>query len=770
MSNDPELIQLANGRVLRPDEVRMYERRAGLDLAGAIEWADAGVGPYDAERAIKEGRTAAQEKERQSLRAQERDQQLLRERQERERDEEQYRREAEARRREAAARQRAAEEMHHAELARRESLNAKLGAWADVVSTEAERDQLTEAAKRSAGKRGENRLERLRDNGDLARWLHAVGLDDVLLLIPRLVDRTLDVETVDEWLRLGYSARDVVRAAEEEVNADAGAHGAVPGVDGDTLLDLTAMGELLGVKPVTMRMWRTNFDGSGDKSDAPPFPPARQMRGRSPLFSVKEVREWMQREDIRGSRRSYRQSNRAVQQAPGRVLGHALVHAQATLGFEPARRFAAGVLLAAQLVEERGGANDPPTSLPELLGRLRRLDRDDLVGAARELLKTAPPSDPGAEHLTAQLLLLGGRRDGGPRNPRGPLINEVLDQSAGQSRSPSPTSTPADITRLIAAVAAVQEGEVVVDPACGEGALLAACVEGVQGARVIGWERDEDTWELAVARLHCWEIEHDIRREESEVDVIASVRPSVVIADPSVEVITQWVVPLWREVKGEARMVVVVPEPFMTSGHVATPPEEIEVTISVPAIKSSGAWRERQVINSMRRDLTHPTLEIELRAGSLKPTGREAVPLVRAVRRILDTWRSDGLVRPEDVIPGLSVRPFPMGEELDYLVITDEFLDADADRSPTVALQRESGIPAAASPRRRKGTSEARRSSDSASVDEARDLVRRLSDLIESGSEVGDLATAETRRALRRFEAKLDDEISPRTQDERGDH
>jgi hypothetical protein len=734
--SDSEAVRLPDGRVLRADQIRLYARRAGLDVDGAIAWFGEGIGPYDAERAIDSGRTLAEEAE-------------LR------------RRAEEERRREEAERRRQVE----AEREERRRREEELGPFAAIVANADERDALISEAVRADSTQGLDRLNT--HTRALAGWhRHGLSFQSLRELVAPLVTRQVDEDTVDEWLRLGFTTHDLRTALEEGEDDDSSEPDASAdpltspeaGQDEALLLNLTAMADLLGVKAVTMRMWRRTYDGV---EKAPAFPAPRQVHGRSPLFSVNDVTKWMDDGQVREGRRLHRLGNRAVTHAPGRQMARLLLACQHVEGFEATRRFAAGVLMASQLTAASGSAPRTVTDLKAALAADDSADENEQVTVAASLLGDTAPS-PEAERLAGWLIdppeWTGSRSSssGAQTRSRGRLVDEVLDRSAGEGRAANPYSTPVGIAGLMANVADLTHGERVVDAACGEGAILAACGRRADGVVLEGWELDAAARELAVARLACWSLSTATLHQADFLTAdVSTIQPDVVVSDVPTEQLDEWIEKI-QQFGTRTRAVLLLPEWSVRPGAntLAIPADVVEAVIILPFARRSGRQQERQVVVSLRHapDVDE-TVVMELPPAGFEATDWVSSAAIREAQQILNDWR--GGVRPEESQPrepdatpptkrrrqksparvsAWTVRKgLPLEPELDLAGISDVALMQYAASADDLVLD----IPL-------DGPTRALR------------LAHELTGLIEANSAVRSIATAETIRALGRFAKNLE--------------
>src|SRR5208283_5456230 len=96
------------------------------------------------------------------------------------------------------------------------------------------------------------------------------------------------------------------------------------------------------------------------------------------------------------------------------------------------------------------------------------------------------------------------------------------------------TSTSTSLADAIAAVAAVERRQRVLDPASGEGSLLLSVAHSEPTALLEGREKDEFSWALSVARLEL----HGVRADLSPVPSLGgpALSPAdVVVLDPPLD-------------------------------------------------------------------------------------------------------------------------------------------------------------------------------------------------------------------------------------------
>lgn len=147
------------------------------------------------------------------------------------------------------------------------------------------------------------------------------------------------------------------------------------------------------------------------------------------------------------------------------------------------------------------------------------------------------------DQLTFQSQLsLDGRRTGA-RDLMGEVYEYFLEQFAlAEGRKGGEYYTPPSVVQLLVAMLEPQEGERVLDPACGSGGMFVQCekfVELHEGNRfnvsVFGQERNQTTWRLAKMNLAIHGIEVDLGEEPADSfhnDQHGDVKADVVLANP----------------------------------------------------------------------------------------------------------------------------------------------------------------------------------------------------------------------------------------------
>ena len=110
----------------------------------------------------------------------------------------------------------------------------------------------------------------------------------------------------------------------------------------------------------------------------------------------------------------------------------------------------------------------------------------------------APPGDSLLAEASVMVEFIG-LADTARRDLLGAVLDVLLEDE--ERRYEGEFSTPPDLAQLLAALADPKPGERVVDPACGRGTLLAACVQRAPGAEVVGTDVVPAAVLVAAARV-----------------------------------------------------------------------------------------------------------------------------------------------------------------------------------------------------------------------------------------------------------------------------
>lgn len=291
------------------------------------------------------------------------------------------------------------------------------------------------------------------------------------------------------------------------------------------LLGVSELARLLDLAgPAIITNWRSRF---------PDFP-AERVGGTQPKFDLVEVMEWLRDSGPRGRevpkiaplewwRQLTRAFTLAVDDTSPRnllvavvLLHHVLCRDIATLPEGPQRW--------AELTDARSmgwwrTADWVERTQPSVAGLLRPAFKG-LEQATLDRLGDLHEALAGLSNETPQAILevvLSHGRDGRPSQPQ--------------------QVTQRGLAILMAALADLHRTDVVLDPAAGEGEVLAACAHLVPGVRLFGQELDRATWVVARSRLVIEQVRaslgtrpHDSLRE----DALADLRADVVLIDPPV--------------------------------------------------------------------------------------------------------------------------------------------------------------------------------------------------------------------------------------------
>lgn len=717
-SEEDDLV-LPDGRVIHASTLRIYKARANLDRDQARDWFEQGFGPYDAERAIESGFKVTDA---------------------------------------------AAFSAHREEEARRRHERAEeFGPWLGILDEPRDRERIAGLFPESDTpvdvdhRFTQSQFERFR------AWRRSVSADELMELLGYVARAQVDVESLDEWISHGFQLDEIRREIEAPTTGDDVDEWLAEFGPQEPVLSLGAMAELLGINPVTLRMWRRRNDRDSDQ----PFPAPRRTSGRSPLFSLTDVTRWVnEREESAGSSRPgrprQRQSdgsfNRAAMNAPGRLLTLALEAAQGSSSVDDVRRFATGVLLSIHLLSRHGldhaESIDTPEALKEKVEGLRG-EPKELTTVAKVLLDTdAIPAGDRAQ-LVSRLVGLIVTRQGVRSEILRRFINQVLDRPGADNRPPNPTSTDPAVAKLVASVAATTAKESVLDPACGEGGLLAAFARRrPRPPGLYGQEKDESRWQLAVARLACWSDspEVGITRGDSMESLDGSY--DVVVLDPPAE----WrprdcLAVIDRTKNTNGRAIVVAPQEVVAR-LVRDRLEHVELVIGLPWT-ARDTPRSRIVVLDINRardtvlwieaspkgSWGKPNRNLRHRSSNIDPT-----VFMADAARLVDEWRASGAVDPAQFerLRAATVERPKLAETI------------DADHTRTDILNTPGIYFSPGDSDMMPGTSSG--SGGRSNIVKAQELVDELIKLIDDPTDpsVAANATEETHRALKRFRKKLE--------------
>jgi hypothetical protein len=291
------------------------------------------------------------------------------------------------------------------------------------------------------------------------------------------------------------------------------------------LVGISEIANLTHVAIPVVTNWRGRF---------PSFPrPA--VAGARPQFDLALVLRWLDSGDG--------PAGRSAPEIPPETWWRLTVRAFALeVSVAPPRQTLAALLVLHHHLLRRGddtllddiGHDNDKAFAKHLRARAERAEADDpalrglLLGSLGNLDPTA------AAYVGDMIRVLA--LDGWSATPLGQLsvILAATDDPAGPDRT-----TTDVVATVMAALAAVRPGDVVLDPACGEGgALLACAVEADGQVQLYGQELDEGTWRIARARLFLAGLDpsglappgFDSLREDQHRDLGAD----VVVLDPPV--------------------------------------------------------------------------------------------------------------------------------------------------------------------------------------------------------------------------------------------
>ncbi|HLH45921.1 MAG TPA: N-6 DNA methylase, partial [Acidimicrobiales bacterium] len=257
------------------------------------------------------------------------------------------------------------------------------------------------------------------------------------------------------------------------------------------------------------------------------FPEPRVTRGRGEVFRLGDLVEWASARGL------------PVVFEPTWLIVHALRHTASALGSE-----AACLILAAELLRRPVDSEDERR--PWEQGTRPPHDRPGVADRS--------PADRLA--ATVEFAIEGGARPS-------ELLEAALED-VGPHASPKPASTPRGLAELLVAVGDPHPGELVEDPAIGQGEIAMAAARHAGGAVTItGGDVDPNAAFIAAARLQLAGVPFEA--DTGAQDALASEsehegRADVVLLDPPFGPdMLPWVQVALRRAKTGGRAVVVLP-------------------------------------------------------------------------------------------------------------------------------------------------------------------------------------------------------------------
>ncbi len=428
----------------------------------------------------------------------------------------------------------------------------------------------------------------------------------------------------------------------------------------------------------------------------PVFPEPRSTGGRGERFRLGDLNAWAQR---RGSH---------VDLSPAWLARLTARSVARDHGADPVRRFVAGTLLLRRL--DGTGLSASATGAGRAAARRLRGDLRDRVASKRleTQLDTALEGGTGA----------------------GDLFETVL-AAVSPPRTVAATSTPEGLAAVLVAIGRPQAGELVYDPAIGEGTLALRAAQTADGPiRVVGRDTDPAAQDLATARLLVHGVDYE--PDQAPTDALSAgstrVTADLVLLDPPIKGdLTAWAHAAVDNLAPGGRTVVALPfrslEP--ASGvWAALPPGAVEAVVVLPDRLRTDTGDPLAVWLLRPGRLDDGTLLIDARQTGSRSGARKTLPGedVDFIGRTLVDWRHASEL--SDL--GGAAR----------VLRSQEMDQSSGDLRPERWLE---------APDR------------SAALAEALRLSRRLHDLL--NSELNPLATAEYRRALGRLERTIEREL-----------
>jgi type I restriction-modification system DNA methylase subunit len=258
---------------------------------------------------------------------------------------------------------------------------------------------------------------------------------------------------------------------------------------------LSQIAELAGVRPSAVSNWRKRFDDF-------PRPVATAPGGRD-VFALHAVEDWLTRHDRSDPDRT---RERLLFEVANLLRGEMAAD-------EAVQVFASAIALAAVLPPARGAESSSAAARVDLAGQ-----RDP---ALREVFDPLLQLD---GRVAAEVLRVADELD---PDERADVFEWVLSR---RSRFVE-TRTSDDLIELLMSL--IEGPRKVLDPAAGEGGLLAGVGEGNPAARLFGQEINQSAWRTAVQRSLLRNLEIELRLGDSLLnDWFPELRVDTVVCDP----------------------------------------------------------------------------------------------------------------------------------------------------------------------------------------------------------------------------------------------
>lgn len=285
----------------------------------------------------------------------------------------------------------------------------------------------------------------------------------------------------------------------------------MPGHEDSELVTVNDVAELAGVGASAVSNWRRRHDD---------FPDAVGHDAGSDLFRRHAVIEWL------GSHPSLgRREHRPARSGPFSDTDFRLTTALLALRAiareridEAAEESRSDASLGQAIVEIATQTKSRHPDLHEVFADLRDADAADVGEAARQLLATEQADRRSLSDLFEELLRTRDR---------------------ARAESPDAFRTAPSLAELVVHLADVSAGDVVFDPAAGEGGFLLTAAEVVEETlvderpRLIGYEKNEETWRIAKQRFLVHGLDVDLRLGDSLLGPPAEdIRADAVVCDP----------------------------------------------------------------------------------------------------------------------------------------------------------------------------------------------------------------------------------------------
>ena len=357
---------------------------------------------------------------------------------------------------------------------------------------------------------------------------------------------------------------------------------------------------------------------------AAPFPQPRGLSGRSPLFQVGELLQW---------EADQTESGAGLLIDPTRALVRTAIAARRDLSSVEVRRLTAGVALG-------------------VIGQSRTLSRPERT--ALEHLVSGLASSVWAERIeqVCTELAAGGAT-------LAAAVTAVLERITVEM-SPVSFTTLDFLADAMLALARIDDGDTVLDPAAGEATLILRAVDSAAGVRGVGYETDPGAWDVAVARVAIGGTNVDLGegpRSLLRPDGLFLGDPQhrgvdVVLLDPPLENLVDWVTLAAREMRDGGRAVVAVPFKELVKPKGKQPlwrylkPGTLEAVVVLPARQRTDTGEELALLVMSAGRIATGTLLVDARPMSERKGTRPKLdePELARLRAALDQWGARGAV------------------------------------------------------------------------------------------------------------------------------